>query len=189
MRRVVVILCAALLVFILVLKNRTERGSSGHTVFLRSVGNTLRVKVSGDVKHPGIYALPANSVTDSVIKMADDRYTKVVTIPDQTALTPLFNGATVTITEQTNGTFQLKVGQMSASERMLLDIPLDMATMTEDDFAHLPGVGPALAHRIVKYRQKNGGKMTVEGLINVEGIGEKKYSRLVTCFQGAKNIE
>jgi competence protein ComEA len=55
--------------------------------------------------------------------------------------------------------------------------------LNEADFDRLPGVGPALAKRIVEYRQNNGGILRVEDLLAIEGIGEKKYQQLHGYFQ------
>lgn len=47
----------------------------------------------------------------------------------------------------------------------------------------LPGVGPVLAKNIYEYRNKNGSFMSVDDLINVSGIGEKKLDAIKACFK------
>ncbi|GCF85900.1 hypothetical protein GSbR_25000 [Geobacter sp. SVR] len=76
----------------------------------------------------------------------------------------------------------IAVRPIPASQRMVLGIPLDINRMEIRDFDKLPGIGPALAQRIVLYRQWNGGLMTVDDLLKVEGIGERKYSVLKKFF-------
>ena len=55
-------------------------------------------------------------------------------------------------------------------------VNLNAATVAE--LESLPGVGPAVAARIIEYREKNGGFKKVEDLMNVRGIGEKTFLQL-----------
>jgi len=52
--------------------------------------------------------------------------------------------------------------------------PLDLNTATAAEMETLPGIGPVLAERILAYRAEIGGFATVEQLLEVRGIGEKK---------------
>jgi competence protein ComEA len=56
--------------------------------------------------------------------------------------------------------------------------PVNLNTATTAQLESLPGVGPALAQRIVEYRQQNGGFKKVEDLMNVRGIGEASFLKI-----------
>lgn len=182
MRRVVILICAALLFVPVILKNRRSQGIPAPTVFRVLSSGSISVKVSGDVKHPGIYAVSANSLASDVIKMALPVRSMKQPVYDPSAR-PLPNGSAVTLATKPEGTFLLTTGQMTVPERLVLGIPLDISTMTEADFERLPGVGPVLARRITEYRQKNGGVLRVGDLQNVAGIGSVKYRAVLNYFQ------
>ena len=55
---------------------------------------------------------------------------------------------------------------------------VNLNTATVAQLQELPGVGPALAARIVEHRQKNGGFKSVEDIMAVKGIGEKNFSKI-----------
>jgi competence protein ComEA len=55
----------------------------------------------------------------------------------------------------------------------LLVINLNAASVQE--LRTLPGIGPALAKRIVEFREKNHGFKRVEELLAIPGISEKKW--------------
>lgn len=42
----------------------------------------------------------------------------------------------------------------------------------------LPGVGEATARKILEYRELSGGFLTIEQIMEVDGIGEKKYEAM-----------
>lgn len=52
---------------------------------------------------------------------------------------------------------------------------INVNTASADELTELPGIGAKIAQRIVEYREKNGAFSTVEDIMNVSGIGEKKF--------------
>jgi competence protein ComEA len=49
---------------------------------------------------------------------------------------------------------------------------------TKQDLDALPGVGPKLAERIMKYRQSVGVFQSLDDLREVKGIGKKTFERI-----------
>ncbi len=55
---------------------------------------------------------------------------------------------------------------------------VDLNKAEAQELEGLPGVGPALAKRIIDHRQKNGPFRKIEDLMNVRGFGSKKFAAL-----------
>src|SRR5690606_15479306 len=55
---------------------------------------------------------------------------------------------------------------------------IDLNTATQADLEMLPRIGPALAQRILDWREENGRFRAVEDLLAVPGIGEKLLAGL-----------
>ena len=53
---------------------------------------------------------------------------------------------------------------------------VNINTADADKLATLKGIGPALAQRIIDYREQNGAFKSIDEIKNVRGIGEKKFS-------------
>lgn len=75
------------------------------------------------------------------------------------------------------------VSALAAAPILAADAPaergvVNVNTATAVELARLPGVGPALAQRILEHREKNGAFKSIEDLMLVRGIGEKSFERI-----------
>ena len=55
---------------------------------------------------------------------------------------------------------------------------ININTATESQLTGLPGIGPAIAERIVRHRQQIGPFKAVEDLKQVKGIGDKIFIKI-----------
>ena len=68
---------------------------------------------------------------------------------------------------------------------------VNINTATADQLQLLPRVGPALAARIIDYRESNGPFQSVDEIVAVKGIGEVAFQRLEPYLvtSGATTLE
>jgi len=126
----------------------------------------IYVHVAGSVKAPGIYQLDSGTrVYDAVL--AAGGFTEKANQSSVNMARALTDGEQLVVSSESSGTsFQ---GPISSS---LISLNQASASQLED----LPGVGPALAGRIIDWRSANGGFKTKEDLLNVAGIGDKLFA-------------
>jgi len=133
----------------------------------------VRVYVSGAVVAPGVYTLPPGSIAQDAMQAAggatQDADLALVNLAARVA-----DGQQVHIP---------RVGEKVPQKGQAAAVPtpagpLNLNTATAAELEQLPGIGPALAARIVQYRQEHGPFRTVDALLVVSGIGPSTLERI-----------
>lgn len=57
-------------------------------------------------------------------------------------------------------------------------LKVNINTATSEELEKLPGIGQAMASRIVTYRKENGKFSKIEDIKNVSGIGDAKFNNI-----------
>lgn len=63
---------------------------------------------------------------------------------------------------------------------------INLNSATAEQLTTIPGIGPATAKLIIEHRTKVGKFNRVEELMNVKGIGEKKFEKIKDLFDVVK---
>ncbi|MGC9394296.1 MAG: ComEA family DNA-binding protein [Anaerolineae bacterium] len=133
----------------------------------------LRVYVSGAVAQPGVVTLSAGSLLvdalDAAGGAADDADLEGVNLA-----APLVDNQHV-IVPCLEATPQPEAEAASESPTAAL---VDINTATGAELETLPHIGPAMAQRIIDYREAYGPFERIEDLQEVDGIGETRYKDL-----------
>jgi len=59
-----------------------------------------------------------------------------------------------------------------------IDRKININTAMAEDFEILPGIKENMANRIIDYRNRTGAFKKIEDIMNVKGIGEKKFAKM-----------
>lgn len=159
-------------------------------------GKTVRVQVSGAVLEPGIYDVPASCRVEEAIAAAggltenadSERVNLVRKVRDGMQIrVPAQKAARTSRTQRKNAqatagysaSSTKKVGSTRAgaekNNSAVQIVRINSASVSE--LQQLPGIGPALAQRIVDTRSR-GRFASVEDLLRVPGIGKAKLAKL-----------
>lgn len=151
------------------------------TAFSYGGSNVVRIKVTGVYGKSGIYNFPQSVSLGGVINMAHSGG-HLDTIGTVDLGRRLRDGEWVDFRSERGGSTEISVQMMSVDERMMLGVPLDPNALRALDWERLPGIGPALAARIVFDRQRNGAFHSLMDLERVRGIGPKTVDRIRRFF-------
>lgn len=132
------------------------------------------VHVAGAVHRPGLYRMPPGSRVDDAIRLAGGA-TADADLNSLNLATKVKDGDKVLVPQrgQSQG-----AGEAAAAGGPSQTQQINLNTATAEQLDALPGIGPALAQRIVAYREQHGGFRTVDELQKVPGIGPAKFEQV-----------
>ena len=157
---------------------------------------TVRVQVSGAVLEPGIYDLPASCRVEEAIAAAggltenadSERVNLVRKVRDGMQIrVPVQKAARTNSTQSKNAQAKSGLGESASGKSgsakagsgrngsMMQIVRINSASAGE--LQQLPGIGPALAQRIVETRSR-GRFNSTDDLLRVPGIGKAKLAKL-----------
>ncbi len=144
----------------------------------------IQVYVNGAVIVPDVYVLPPDSRVKQAIEAAggfsDQANTVVINLAQ-----PLVDGAHIYVPEKKEGAEApgAVVSEPDLPSRsQVIDMPggqqININTAGLEELDKLPGVGPAIARKIIDYRAVNGPFQRIDALLEVSGIGEVKFQQI-----------
>jgi competence protein ComEA len=140
------------------------------------------VDVVGAVRQPGLYALPAGSRVAAAIERAGGVRPRAeraavnlaAKLADgQQIVVPLRGHATPAAAPVAGA-----AGAGAAATGITPGAQISLSSATPEQLEQLDGIGPALAGRIIQYREAHGGFRSIDELQEVSGIGDKRFQAL-----------
>lgn len=154
---------------------------------------TIRVYVSGAVVKPGLYDIGVGSRADEAIKSAGG-FTELANLEKVNLARKLKDGMQVNVpTKKLGKTVSSKYDNQSSkivSEEKHSIVKkqtgnttiININTASAAELEQLPGIGPAMAQRIILQREK-AKFVSVDDLLKVKGVGKAKLERFRDCVK------
>ncbi|MDX6670873.1 MAG: competence protein ComEA [Solirubrobacteraceae bacterium] len=142
-------------------------------------GGWAVVQVAGEVRRPGVYRVRAGRRVDDAVRMAGGP-TARAELAGVNLAAKVEDGRQVIVPARAAGGAGA-VGGASGPPGVAVvapGAPLNLNTATAEQLDGLDGIGPAMAQKIVAYRQAHGGFRSLSELDQVPGIGPKRLAAL-----------
>jgi competence protein ComEA len=139
-------------------------GARGSSFSIGGQAGDLVVDVTGAVRRPGVYRMPAGSRVDDAVTRAGGPLARAE-LEAVNLAARLADGQQVVVPEQVPG------GGAATAAAAAEGGPISLGTATASQLEEIDGIGPVTAGDIVEFRDEHGGLSSVEQLDQVPGIG------------------
>ena len=142
-------------------------------------GAEITVYVTGAINKPGVVTVKEGARTADAVNAcggllptADAEKVNMAQV--------LKDGQQVRVPEKQAGSSALpaNTGKASSAVKTKADGPININTASAEELDALPGIGPAMAKRIIEYRETEGAFTAIEDIKKVKGIGEAKFEKM-----------
>ncbi len=133
------------------------------------------VYISGAVHKPGVFKAAGTARVFDIVEMAG-------------GLTAEADRAKINLAQNIKDGMHIHVmdklpvsnehSEVTGTSKAKGDKKVNINHADKSELDTLPGVGPALAERIIEYRQKNGSFTNIDELRNVPGVGASKFEKM-----------
>src|SRR6188768_2297530 len=145
--------------------------STGGSFSVGGESGDVVVDVTGAVRRPGVYRMPAGSRVDDAVTRAGGA-TAEAELEAVNLAARLADGQQVVVPEQ------LAAGAAASAGAAAEDGPISLGTATVEQLEEIDGIGPVTAGDIVEFRDQHGGLSSVDQLDQVPGIGPATMAAL-----------
>lgn len=135
----------------------------------------VHVHVAGAVNRPGLYRLPTGTRVAGAVEAAGGP-TGDADVDQINLAAPVTDGERIYVPRKGESAAAAAAGPSTGSAAASGPVNLNTATLEQLDT--LPGIGPTTAQAIIDHRTTNGRFRSVDGLLEVRGIGPAKLEQL-----------
>jgi competence protein ComEA len=141
------------------------------------VNQTIWVEVDGAVPSRGIWSVEKGQTVREVLEKAGGTQ-RDLSLPAEAIGAKLDKNSRLHVLADKEGQGKVLVQSLDPPKMKVLSIPVNINTAGVEDLDILPGVGPKTAQAIVEFRETRGKFSAVEDLLQVKGVGPKKFASL-----------
>lgn len=159
------------------IERSSERGEQQDDTSVDNADSELYVDVAGAVQTPGVVKLSEGDRIDDALSAAgglsDD-----ADVSQLNRASKVTDGMKVYVPRTGESVASADTASSSADSASGSSGLISINTGSQSDLETLPGIGPSTSQAIIDDRTENGPFTSLEDLMRVSGIGEKKFEKL-----------